>query len=68
MDQKARLFSEGTYHCSMNDESIIRINRTRKYMEGVGLQDHSSVHPYTLDLDEYLHIDGKMLKHDIIGK
>ena len=52
----------------MNDESIIRINRTRKYMEGVGLQDYSSVHPYTLDLDEYLHIDGKMLKHDIIGK
>ena len=54
MDGVFALFSSGTY--SQGPESHIEINRTRKYMEGAGLQDYSSVHPYTLDTEEYVQL------------
>jgi len=51
MDDQILMFSCGT--CSGESDNTIIINRTRKYMEGAGVRDYSSVHKYILNTDEY---------------
>jgi len=55
MDDELRIFSRGTY--SRNEDQSIHITRTQKYMEGAGLREYHSVHPYTLDPDAYEQLD-----------
>lgn len=63
MDQEICLFSCGTY-APISDRELA-IHRTGKYMEGAGFGPYSSIHPYTLHVDEYTLLYDDVLQVEI---